>query len=290
MNSIDHISRQPVRENFRDSSKWDHVKPRSDDIIIATCYKSGTTLTQQIVNLLLNGDKDFTAMRDLSPWVESGLHAPKPEAIEALASPRFLKTHLHPQALPWHEQWKYIYLARDGRDVGMSLYNHSRTMEEELEAMGKAGTRDNGPTNFADFWDQWVETGKPRWDFWENVDKWWQVRHQPNVLLIHYTDLVHNKPVEAERIARFLGCEWSSSICDRVCEHSSLEYMRELELVGKFGSANKNKQKTGLVHKGTNGRWKDLLTDRQLERYEEIVAQKLEAECAHWLRNGGYVG
>lgn len=290
---MDNISsmRCIVQEPLRDSTHWDHVIPRPGDIIIATCYKAGTTLTQQIVNLLLHGDKDFDTMRNLSPWVESSLHAPPPEEIETLPSPRFLKTHLHPQALPWREEWKYIYLARDGRDVGLSLYNHIRTMAEEFAAIGKPVPPVHTiPADFSTFWDQWVETGKPRWDFWQNVDSWWQVRHQPNVLLIHYSDLINNKPIEAERLARFLGCEWNPSVCERVCDYSSLEYMRNLELAGKLGSPNKNKQKTGLINKGTNGRWKDLLTDKQLERYEAMVAQKLEPACAEWLHHGGHIG
>jgi len=60
-------SREIVKEYFRDSTHWDKVKPLKDDIIIASCYKSGTTLTQQIVNLLLIGSKDLENTRSLSP-------------------------------------------------------------------------------------------------------------------------------------------------------------------------------------------------------------------------------
>ncbi len=277
---------QIIKDTLRDASKWGKIKPRNDDIIIATCYKSGTTLTQQIINLLLNGNQDFATMRDMSPWVESRQHAPKPEVIEALASPRFLKTHLDPGALPWLSEWKYIYLARDGRDVGLSLYNHCRAMEAEQAAMEQVDTKINGPANFTEFWDQWVETGSPRWDFWENIDRWWQVRSQPNVLLVHYNDLIHKKPTEVERIARFLDCEWNAEISNNVCKYSSIDYMRGLELTGKLGSSKKNKQKTGLVNKGINGRWKKLLTYQQLVRYKQIVTQQLEPACADWLHQG----
>ncbi|QLQ31730.1 MAG: sulfotransferase domain-containing protein [Candidatus Thiothrix singaporensis] len=222
-----------------------------------------------------------------------GIHPARPASgsHRSAAFPRFLKTHLHPQALPWHREWKYIYLARDGRDVGLSLYNHIRTMAEEITAAGKPVPPVHSiPADFGTFWDQWVETGKPRWDFWGNVASWWQIRHQPNVLLLHYADLTRNKPQEAERIAHFLGCEWDASICGLVCEKSSLEYMRQLELAGKLGSPDKNKQKTGLVNKGGNGRWKDLLTEQQLKRYAAIAAHKLEPACAEWLHHGGHIG
>lgn len=288
-NSDTNEPHEVVQEALRDSTRWNHIKPRSDDIIIATCYKAGTTLTQQIVNLLLNGEEHFDAMNILSPWVESSLHGPSSKVIEELPSPRFLKTHLHPQALPSHQAWKYIYLARDGRDVGLSLYNHICTMSEERIATGKDISLHQVPATFDAFWDRWVETGEPRWDFWSNVHNWWKIRQRPNVLLIHYNNLVHNKPEEAERIAHFLGCEWNDTVCERVCEQSSLEYMRQLELSGKLGSPDKKKKKTGLVNKGINGRWKSLLSQQQLERYEEIVIEKLEPECATWLHNGGHL-
>lgn len=276
-------TRTVVKEPLRDSSLWDHVIPRQDDIIIATCYKAGTTLTQQIVNILLHPEQQFTTMRAVSPWVESNLHAPSAAKIEALASPRFLKTHLHPQALPWHEQWKYIYLGRDGRDVGLSLYNHNRVMAEEWAAQGIVGKVDHGAADFSEFWDQWVENGQPRWDFWNNVQYWWEVRDEPNVLLLHYNELLQDKPRAAARIAEFLDCEWNEQVCERVIEQSSIEYMRNMELSGQLGFAAKNKTKTGLINKGSNGRWQNLLSAEQLQRYHTIVEQRLNRDCAAWL-------
>ena len=128
--TIDGKPRQVIEEVFRNSTHWDAVRPRSGDIVIASCYKSGTTLTQQIINLLINGTADFPAMRKLSPWVDSGLHYPGPNAVEALPSPRFLKSHLPFEALPYHADWKYIYLVRDGRDVCLSLFKHCKDIQK----------------------------------------------------------------------------------------------------------------------------------------------------------------
>ena len=44
--------RRTIQSRMFDSTRWDHVKPREDDIIVATWAKSGTTLTQQIVSQL----------------------------------------------------------------------------------------------------------------------------------------------------------------------------------------------------------------------------------------------
>ena len=59
-----------VKDYLRDSSIWNSFVHHKTDIAIASCYKSGTTLTQQIVNLLINGHDEFDHLHDLSPWVE----------------------------------------------------------------------------------------------------------------------------------------------------------------------------------------------------------------------------
>ena len=59
-----------IKDELQDSTIWDLIKRRNTDIVICSCYKSGTTLTQQIVNLIVNGDDNFESLHDLSPWVE----------------------------------------------------------------------------------------------------------------------------------------------------------------------------------------------------------------------------
>ena len=74
---------------------------------------------------LNNGDplKDLGA---LSPWLD--LRAPPKEIswaeLDAQKSRRFIKTHLPADALVMSPKAKYLYVARDGRDVVMSLFNH----------------------------------------------------------------------------------------------------------------------------------------------------------------------
>ena len=41
-----------------------------------------------------------------------------------------------------------------------------------------------------------------------------------------------------------------------------------------------------FVHKGTNGRWKDVLTPAEIARCDEVAAKYLSPECAHWLKTG----
>ncbi len=77
----------------------------------------------------------------LSPWIDARF--PPIEAvvarIEAQSHRRFLKTHLPLDALPWHNENKYIYVGRDGRDVMMSWFNHWRSFTDEGIALLNSG-------------------------------------------------------------------------------------------------------------------------------------------------------
>lgn len=279
-------ARSVIQDRHRDSTQWDAFPPRPDDIVIASCYKSGTTLTQQIVNLLLNGTRDFARFKDLTPWVDSIALHPGAEAIEALPSPRFLKSHLPFEALPYHETWRYIYLARDGRDVCLSLFDHCQRLKENRPFDADGKPFDYGSDDFSRFWDEWVESGHPYWPLWDHVASWWRVRQLPNVLLLHFDALVGDKPNQIRRVAEFLGRPCTKEIVALVCEGSSLEHMKRLERAGKLGAPGPKQQAT-FVHKGVNGRWRGRLSQAQVKRYLQLLGERFEPECIDWLRSDG---
>jgi aryl sulfotransferase len=41
-----------------------------------------------------------------------------------------------------------------------------------------------------------------------------------------------------------------------------------------------------FIHKGTNGRWRDVLTEEDLANYESRALEELGLECAQWLASG----
>ncbi|MDE5121173.1 MAG: hypothetical protein O4965_14175, partial [Trichodesmium sp. St19_bin1] len=48
-------------------------------------------------------------------------------------------------------------------------------------------------------------------------------------------------------------------------------------------------QPNTFINKGVNGRWQNLLTTEQLKRYEIIISEELEPECAKWVKNAGFL-
>ncbi len=94
-----------------DSTRWQHYRPRPDDIVITTAYKAGTTWMQELVRQLLLIDQPLpnTEQMELgavSYWLESRF-APIEEVIaqlEAQQHRRFVKTHLALDGLPFYPQ------------------------------------------------------------------------------------------------------------------------------------------------------------------------------------------
>src|SRR5947209_2159720 len=131
-----------------DSTRWDRFKPRAGDVLISTSHKSGTTWMQRIVSLLLFGPGPLSApLSELSPWVDARLPSLDRviERLERQEHRRFVKSHLPLDALPYWPQVRYIWVARDTRDVFMSLWNHYHAMTEATYAALCAGDREERP-------------------------------------------------------------------------------------------------------------------------------------------------
>jgi aryl sulfotransferase len=282
--------------NHFDSTIWNDFPFRDDDIVISTYAKSGTTWLQQIVaQLLFNGDTDQN-VAEMSPWVDFRLPPAdiKLPEIEAQTHRRFLKTHLPVDALVFSPKAKYLFIARDGRDVVWSYYNHHLNMTDSVinDLNGIAGP-DIEPLEHVslevdDYFRRWLDQdGHPIWPFWHNILSWWKIRNLPNVKLLHFAALKNDLPGQIREIAEFLEIEIDENNWDAIVKHCSFEYMREHaeKSVPLGGAPWKGGAKT-FIHKGTNGRWRDVLTADDIKKYEASSLQHLGPECAHWLATG----
>ena len=288
-----HKTRELHNHHF-DSTIWNDFKFRDGDIVIATYAKSGTTWVQQIVSqLVFNGAEDLP-VADMSPWLD--LRVPPKEvklaAVEAQTHRRFIKTHLPVDALVFSPRAKYNYIGRDGRDVVWSMYNHHANANEDWykainESPGRVGPPvPRPPADIRQYFHEWLEgDGYPFWSFWENIRSWWAIRALPNVLLLHFTDLKRDLPGEIRRIAAFLDVPVDEARFPAILEHCSFDYMKShatksVPLGGAFWDGGAQT----FIHKGTNGRWHDVLSAEESGRYEKIARRELGEDCAAWLK------
>jgi aryl sulfotransferase len=278
-----------------DSRVWNDFRFREGDIIIATYAKSGTTWMQQIVaQLLFNGNPEVVPY-DMSPWLD--MRVGQPERLKILAKQthrRFIKSHLPATALVFSPQARYLYIARDGRDVVWSFYNHHRShtpqfYERVNDTPGRVGPPFPYPNpDIRQYWHEWLDRdGYPYWPFWENIRSWWAVRNVPNVRLIHFANLKRDLPGEIRRIAAFLEIPIDESKWDAIVEHCTFDWMKANgpRLMPNAGNVWEGGATT-FINRGTNGRWSEVLSPAEVAEYEARAVKELGPDCARWLATG----
>ena len=290
------IKKRELHNHHFDSTIWNDFKFRNDDIIIATYAKAGTTWMQQIIaQLLFDGNPDLE-VAEMSPWLDLRVppKAVKLPVVEVQTHRRFIKTHLPVDSLRFSPHAKYLYIARDGRDVVWSLYNHHANANDTWyralnDTPGRIGPPiERPPSDIRKYWHDWLERdGYPFWSFWENTSSWWEIRNLPNVMLVHFGNLKRDLPGQIRRVAKFLDIPVQDSRWDAILEHCSFEWMKRnatksVPLGGAFWDAGAEV----FINRGINGRWRDSLTSEESSEYERRAEAELGAECAHWLASG----
>jgi len=279
-----------------DSTVWNDLRFRDDDIVIATWAKSGTTWVQQIIAQLLFEGADDLDVPKMSPWIDLRV-PPKKEKlarVEAQEHRRFLKTHLPVDALVFSPRAKYLYIGRDGRDIVWSMYNHHVNANQSWytaisDAPGRVGPPLEPPTgDVVQYFREWLERdGYPFWSFWENVRSWWEVRDLPNVRLVHFSNLKADMGAEIREIAAFLEIPINEDVWPRILEHCSFGHMRaNAKKFAPRGGSHWDEGAQVFIHKGVNGRWTERLPEADRRRYEERALAELGPECARWMASG----
>jgi aryl sulfotransferase len=291
-----------------DSTRWDGFQFRPDDIVISTSYKAGTTWMQTIVANLLFQDGDLPGpITSISPWLDNRIR-PVDDLYAYLESQqhrRFIKSHLALDGLRFDPQAKYIVVGRDPRDVFMSLYNHysghtPRFMKLLNFTPGRVGPPlPEAPEDINWLWRQWISLGwfeweSDGWPYWSHLHHaktWWPERERPNVLLVHYNDLLADLDGEMRRVAAFLDIDVPEDAWPRLVDAATFDTMKanadqimpaEAEGVWEGGAQR-------FLYKGTNRRWDGVLTDDELAMYPRAMERTLEPDAAEWLERGRLV-
>jgi len=286
--------RREILNSVLDSRRWNDFEFRRDDIVIASWAKSGTTLTQQIVaQLIFNGAEDVYGQQH-SPWID--FQAARADQILAAASAqthrRFLKTHLPIDALVFSPHAKYIYVGRDARDVAWSIHHHHSILSETIYAMLNPPHRTwaEFPRHDPDIrraYHAWLDgDGYPWHPFWSHVQGWWGIRSLPNVKLLHFNGLRSDLAACVREIAQFLDIAIDEAKFPRILAHCDIEYMRRAAARYDFLNVLFVGGGASFIYKGTNGRWRDILSTDEIAKADLLAAKNLTPDCAHWLKTG----
>ena len=225
--------------------------------------------------------------------------------LEAQTHRRVMKSHLSLEALPYHGGTRYIVCVRDARDVFMSLWNHmSKMSPAAIAAMnGSAGRIGEAMPEIGSdihaFWAGWINRG---WFPWEtegyphsanmaHTQSWWNFRHLPNILFVHFADLLADPAAEVRRVAEHLGYALGDGAVDAIVKATTFDALREnVAKTGPMPVEGANMTwPDGLktfFFKGTNGRWREVLRPEELTMYEAAKARVLTPDCAAYTEEG----
>jgi len=306
-----------LRNAVIDTSQWDDIPIVDSDIFVNTPAKAGTTWTQEIVcQLLYNGDYSAvgTAGMEISTWAAMKL-PPREHKVEMMEAQRVnpkiprrvIKTHEPVESLPFVPECKHLFVARDFRDIVWSWYKHHSNINPEildiLNADSHFSFRPLPNFNFSDgsfteydmfnmMLSEGDDHGNPDgWPLWSQLwvaGSWWNMRNEPNVKLVHYNNLKADLAGNMREIADFLEIEIDETKFDKLVENCSFSTMKnKKDPLGSIGST-LFKDPAQFFHKGEIRRWKDVLTDKDTERYRAVAKRYLDEEGIHWLETGEY--
>ncbi|MEP5938161.1 MAG: sulfotransferase domain-containing protein [Erythrobacter sp.] len=292
-----------ARSRYFDSARWSGYQPRSDDMVIATYPKCGTTWMQRIVGMLVFQSADPFPVQESSPWPDMRMPPPGAmlELAESQAHRRFFKTHLPYDALTIYEGMKIIHVARDGRDAALSFHNHKLNYTDELIATTteismadpKFGTPylRTGPDPAVHF-RNWVEgeadhVGDKKCGYFYMENSYWAARHEPNLLMVHFADLKEGLEGEMRRIAEFLEIEVEEDLWPQLVEAAGFDAMkkRAAQLLPTADTIWQGGGNT-FLHKGQNARWKGVYDQADLKKYDAKVADQFSPSLARWTEQG----
>lgn len=288
-----------------DSRHWQRYRPRPGDVVVTTSYKSGTTWMQYILlNLIFPDERARPSTVEVSPWLdERTLDLETALAtLDRQTHRRVLKSHLPVDGLVLHPEVRYVVVARDARDVFMSLWNHYRHLSPAAlrslrgaTSTTEAQTFPEAPSDPGSFWRSWITSGWFDWErdgypFWSNLRhtaSWWAERHRPNVLLVHFADLLSAPHEQILRVADHVGIAIDARRARAIADATSFDRMkaRAHTFLENDGASFVGGADT-FIHRGTNGRWRDVLTAADLELWREATERELPPDAARWLEGG----
>jgi aryl sulfotransferase len=275
-----------------DNARWQRFAHRPGDIFVCTPPKCGTTWMQTVVASLLWPDNDGPKpVMTVSPWLDAEFY-PLDETLarlEAQTHRRSIKTHTPADGIPWWDDARYIFVARDGRDAFMSMCHHAEVFKDDVRKGLNARALADGVPPMPDwngdvhgFFETWVGMGAHL----AHVATFWERRKQENLLLVHYNDLKRDLAGEMRRVAAFLGIDVPDAKWPAVVERCTFDAMkRRADEIGTFWNFEGGAQ--SFLFKGTNDRWRDVLTTQELAAYEKRAAELLPSDAIAWLEQGG---
>ncbi|MFT5111467.1 MAG: hypothetical protein ACI8P9_000787 [Parasphingorhabdus sp.] len=248
--------------------------PGTNDVIVSTYPKSGTTWMKQIAYQIgFRGQGEYNHIDEVVPWPDMLVPMETAPDIADLTpikgSPtglHVIKSHLEAVYVPYTEEAKYICVIRDPKDTLVSVAHFENGFNQLLF----------GATVPTEEWVKTFQTNEFVYQPWAVItDSWWRLRDRDNVLVYLYEDMRKDGDDCAKNVADFLGIELTSEEMKLVLDKSSFAYMKEND--HKFAPPAWDSGYVPMIRSGKSGNSKELLTTDQQQQIDDHCLKTLKA-------------
>eukprot|EP00516_Mucochytrium_quahogii_P005208 CAMPEP_0203762002 /NCGR_PEP_ID=MMETSP0098-20131031/14975_1 /ASSEMBLY_ACC=CAM_ASM_000208 /TAXON_ID=96639 /ORGANISM=" , Strain NY0313808BC1" /LENGTH=353 /DNA_ID=CAMNT_0050656229 /DNA_START=69 /DNA_END=1127 /DNA_ORIENTATION=- len=286
---------------------------KEGDVIVDVQVKCGTNWMLTIVHELrtwnLDHLREFEQINDVAPWAEFVMYPGqtpaerprdwgqpgKPETWNSPEYPfRLFKSHLLP--FTGNADWdkdagiqvekvpnvKFIVMSRNSKDVIYSLYPFLASHREKFRATwGGFPPVYEGTDGFEEHLDFCLQENIQMATFIRN---WWQFRNEPNVLLLHYSDVLNDTPGSLRRIAKYLDLQVPDQALKNIAERVSIKFMRarNSRYLYRYGKDRESlvikSTKGSIIRKGGTGDYKSVMSPEGEAKIEKHLDRVLGAD------------
>jgi len=198
---------------------------QDEDVWVVTFPKSGTTWVQEMVWMITHNCDAEAAKQKLSersPFIEYPTLIQQEtvdpgewttEQLQALPSPRVIKSHLPFYLLPPRlvDTCKVVYVVRNPKDVIVSYFHHYK-----LAWCHELPSYTGDVEKFADYFMNDEVYYAP---FFGHILEGWAKKDHPNVLFLFYEDMKRDLRGEIDKVCSFLGRTLSEDQLQKLTKH-----------------------------------------------------------------------
>lgn len=304
--TVENASSPPAGPPWIVSEIQQKIKWRDGDIVISVPPKSGTTWTMNIAHqLLTGGTADFSDIYEEVPWIEFLGFPGQPQQdvvdrVDAMPADarRAFKTHSAPPGVPFlasgsAQDVKYIVVFRNPEEALVSFWPFLDKHSDEWFALWGMPREALCRPDFSSFYSDVVNAHGMQGAFFGFLAAWWPLRHEPNVMFIHFSDMKRDHEASIRKIAAFLGTEQTDDQWTKILEYTSFPWMKQNE--DKFEASTAGKVRIlnsgAMIRQGEVGKAKaDGMTD-EISRHLRAAGGQICSDPAavDWLYEGGKI-